>query len=82
MKNPRKSPTKVASAITRGLKNVQQDRADLPFFIESEMDPMPQEKHNPEEASFRSLLHDSLTRHRAPQALRERIKNKIKNMPD
>jgi hypothetical protein len=81
MKNPRKSPDRVVSTITRGLKNVKQNLADLPFLIEPEPDTAPQEKHSPEEESFRSLLHQSLSR-RAPQALRERIKNKIKNMPD
>ena len=82
MKNPRKSPNNTVGTVGRGLKKVQQDLSDLPLFIQADQQPAPQEKISPEEESFRSLLHHKLSRHKAPSALKERIMNKIKSMPD
>ncbi|TNE59512.1 MAG: hypothetical protein EP344_08505 [Bacteroidetes bacterium] len=81
MKNPRKALNNTVRTVARGLKDTNQDLADLPVFIEPNT-LTPQEKHSPEEESFRALLHDKLSRHKAPQALRERIIKTIKNMPD
>lgn len=81
MKNPRKFFGKaVNAAVSRGLVNDPKELADLPFSIEPNA--TLQEDHSPEEASFRNFLQKSLSRHEASQALRERIKNKIKNLPD
>lgn len=82
MKNPRKLPTNTVDTIGRGLKKIQQEQADLPLFIQADPNAAPQEKSSPEEESFRSLLHHKLSRHKAPQALRERIMKSIKSMPD
>ena len=80
MKNPRKSSTNPVGALARTLDNVQQDIDDLPFVTTPSSEP--QEPRSPEEESFRAFLHSRLSRHKAPAALRERIKNAIKNMPD
>lgn len=82
MKNPRKSPVNTVGNLDEVLANVQQNLVDLPFITEPHPDTAPQELHSPNEESFRSLLHQHLPRHKAPQALRERIKRAIKNMPD
>lgn len=82
MKNPRKSSANPVGNLPRALDNVHQDIDDLPFVIAPSADLKPQEPISPEEESFRTFLHSRLSRHKAPAALRERIKNAIKNMPD
>lgn len=82
MKNPRKSPGNLVGFSPRVVDNLQQQRADLPVITEPDTDILPESQHSPEEESFRTFLHARLPRHKAPQALRERIKQSIKNMPD
>lgn len=83
MKNPRKSTVNQVGTLTRTIKNSQQDLLDLPFISHPAADfSTPHELSSPEEESFRTFLQNRLPRHKAPQALRERIKNAIKNMPD
>ena len=82
MKNPRKASGNSVGTFARVLDPVQRDLADLPILIEPDLHEHPQEQRSPEEESFRSLLHTGLPRHKAPQALRERIRNRIQNIPD
>lgn len=83
MKNPRKSPGNPVKILVGTLKSVPQDMTDLPFFTDAPINlSAPLEPISPEEESFRTFLHSRLPRHKAPQALRERIKNAIKKMPD
>lgn len=83
MKNPRKSPGTPVGTLARTLDSVQQDLADLPFVSDAITNhSASKEPSSPEEESFRTFLHSRLSRHKAPPALRERIKNAIKQMPD
>lgn len=83
MKNPRKSPVSPVGTLARALDSVQQNIADLPFVTDASKNlSTSPEPHSPEEESFRAFLHSRLSRHKAPPALRERIKNAIKQMPD
>lgn len=79
MKNPRKSTGNPVGTLGN-MKSVPQDIADLPYFTNPNA--TPQENHFPEEESFRNFLHGRLPRHKAPQALRERIKIAIQQLPD
>lgn len=84
MKNPRKSTDNPVVTLTRTLNGVQQDPdlADLPFVIDPGNPPIPEHQSSPDEESFRAFLHSRMPRQKASQALRERIKNAIKSMPD
>jgi len=84
MKNPRKSTGNPVGTLTQSVNSVPQDMADLPFITGVlPLISTPQEPHHsPEEESFRTLLQSRLPRQRASQALRERIKNAIQQMPD
>jgi len=81
MKNPRKSPGIPAGIVAIEQANLlQTDMDDLPFTTPPL--PMHRELPTPQEESFRALVRDSLPRHTAPQALQDRIRRSIKNMPD
>jgi len=83
MKNPRKSTGNPVGTLATAIKSVPLEIADHPFMtgvIPNTSAPL--ENRSPEEESFRNLLQSRLPRQRASQALRERIKNSIQQMPD
>lgn len=83
MKNPRKSSGNRVDTLAKAIQNVQPLLPDFPFITQAATDlHTPMETRSPEEESFRTFLHQRLPRHKAPQALRERIKIAIKTMPD
>jgi hypothetical protein len=77
MKNSLKT---TGASVARGLQVSPQETEDYPFIPEPNS-PLP-ETRTPEEESFRTLLRNNLPRHTAPQALQDRIRRSIKNMPD
>lgn len=70
--------------LTRTMNDIPQDITDLPFITTDPARDLPNtpENNSPTEESFRHFLQSRLSRHKAPQALRERIKNNIQQMPD
>ncbi|MBL7795576.1 MAG: hypothetical protein JNJ90_03655 [Saprospiraceae bacterium] len=81
MKNPiQPSGDKAGAVFTGGIQLVQQEPDDCPFVTPTDINP--QEMPTPQEESFRALLREHLPRHTAPQALRERIKRSIMQLPD
>lgn len=83
MKNPRKSTGNPVGAFAKMANSVPKEIADFPFISDN----VPDVAHSlenllPEEESFRNLLLSRLPRQRASQALRDRIKNSIQQMPD
>ncbi|MBK9336556.1 MAG: hypothetical protein IPM98_08175 [Lewinellaceae bacterium] len=81
MKNPRKSPgITTGIALAGSIKFSQEEIEDYPFAIKPDSEP--RKTISPDEESFRALLRNNLPAHTAPQALRDRIRRSIKNMPD
>lgn len=81
MKSPRKQNGNTVGTVRAGIPYVADlgENDALPRFPEQSRsnDPSPQEIPLPEEESFRAFLHSRLPRHKASQALKDRIRSVI-----